>query len=112
MPLMFQEKMRMVFGLGGGEVLGSWCGFWARVGAMLDVLRRFGGGGLMFRFIVLIVWFMAMCVWVLEGAITMTSCYIPSMKLCFQEPDSSIFFQTIIQLCNLHVSIHHCSGWT
>ena len=48
MPLMFQEKMRMVFGLGGGEAVGSWCGFWVRVGAMLDVLRRFGGGGLMF----------------------------------------------------------------
>lgn len=47
MPLMFQEKMRRVLGLGGGG--GSDGGKAVVVDGFGEVLRRFEGGGLMKR---------------------------------------------------------------
>ena len=54
MPLMFQEKMRRVFGSSGGRGAGVFAGAvcWDAVAVLEPVLRSFVGGGLISRFIV------------------------------------------------------------
>jgi hypothetical protein len=55
MPLMFQEKIRKVFELRGGSGAGVLLGgavFKESVTAFIEVLRRFAGGGLISRFMV------------------------------------------------------------